>query len=270
MLLKAALARGLDHLPASPVAPHLFTRQTLNRTDAGLSPLSPLHLALQDFQSVEPVPLDHVEADDQRPVDLPAQGMFPIGPAPDHRQGRAGPEGYLHLPGGFVHPAGVLPAVREVFVIENGHRAAGFSDDARDLLKEIAAGQHLLSQPGHRIVSVLADQQDPVHRQLVASQSQGRPDAFIDGYAELVGELASDVPLVNLVDIERGDGGPGRDQAVVGRKSPQELVHDHAGVAVGEEGGYDGGNFWTGLGALGRPHGCLPGGIERRFLPGRA
>ena len=219
---------------------------------------------------MEPVPLDHVEADDQRPVDLPAQGMFPVGPAPDHRQGRAGPEGYLHLPGGLVHPAGVLPAVREVLVIENGHRAAGFSDDSRDLLKEIAARQHLLSQPGHRIVPVLADQQDPVHRQLVASQRQRCSNALVDWNVEFMGELASDVSPVNLVDIERGDGGPRRDQAVVGRKSPQELVHDHAGVAVGEEGGYDGGNFWTGLGALGRPHGCLPGGIGRRFLPGRA
>ena len=272
-VLDAAQGRiGQRQRPPSLIAgaPHLLARQALHRTDAGLTPLSPFHLALQDFQSVKPVPLHHVEPYDQRPVHLPAQGMFPMGPAPDHRQGRAGPEGYLHLPGRLVHPAGVLPAVREVLVIENGHRAAGFADDPRDLLEEIAARQHLLSQPGHRIVPVLADQQDPVHRQLVASQGQRRSDAFIDWNVELMGELASDVPPVNLVDIERGNGSPGRHQAVVGRKSPQELVHDHAGVAVGEEGGYDGGDFWTGLGARCRPHGWLPGGIERRFLPGRA
>ena len=118
---------------------------------------------------------------------------------------------------GLVHPAGVLPAVREMLVIENGHRAAGFSDDSRDLLKEIAAGQHLLSQPGHRIVPVLADQQDPVHRQLVASQRQRCSNALVDWNVEFMGELASDVSPVNLVDIERGNGGPRRDQA--GRRS---------------------------------------------------
>ena len=263
---------GQGHGPLAGISgpPHLLAREALHPTDASLASLAPLHLALQHFQGVKAVPLHHVEADDQRLVDLPAPGMFPIGPAPHHRQGRAGPEGYPHLPGRFVHPAGVLPAVGEVLVIENRHRPAHFSDDARDLLEEIAARQHLLSQPGHGVVPVLPDQQDPVHRQLVASQRQRRPDAFVDGYVELVGQLASHVPLVNLVDVERGDAGPGRNQAVVGGKSPQELVHDHAGVAVGEEGGDHGGDFRERLGALGRPRGCGARGIGRRFLLGGA
>ena len=75
------------------------------------------------------------------------------------------------------------------------------------------------------------------------------------GMSKLVGQLASDVPLVNLVDVERRYGGPGGNHTLVGGKSPQELVHDHAGVAVGEEGGDDGSDFRAGLGALGRPCG---------------
>ena len=176
--------------------------------------------------------------------------------------GGAGPQ--RPCPGGPAHLASRL--VGEVLVIENGDRPFGFSDDARDLFEEIAARKHLLSQPGHGIVPMLPDQQNPVHRQPVASQRQRRPDAFMDGYVELVGQLASDVPLVNLVDVYRGDAGPRRNQAVVSRKSPQELVHDHAGVAVGEEGGGDGGDLRERFGALGRSRGCRPGGSGRRFL----
>ena len=223
-------------------APHFVSGQALHGADSGLAAAPPFDVGLEYLQGVKAVPLDHVKADDEGPVHGLAQGMFPVGIPPHDGKCRSGPERNVLRPGCFVHPGRIVPAVGEVLVVEDRDGPSRFADDAGDLFEEIAPRQHLLAQFRPRVVAVFPDQQNRIHRQFLSAQGQRRPDALVQRDVELVCDLAADVVLVNLVDVQRGDFGPGWNHALVGGKSAQELVDDDPGMAVGKEGGHDGGD----------------------------
>ena len=77
---------------------------------------------------------------------------------------------------------------------------------------------------------------------LKSPKGEGCADAFVDRDLVFVSELETDIAVVDLVDIERGDLGAWGDESFVGGKAAQEFGYDHTGVAIGEEGGDDGGD----------------------------
>ena len=89
---------------------------------------------------------------------------------------------------------------------------------------------------------MFADQQNRIDGQFIAAQGQCRADAREDRDVEFVGQLQTDVALVDLIDIEGSNLGAWGDEPVVGRKAPQELGDQHTGVTVRKEGGDDGGD----------------------------
>ena len=111
-----------------------------------------------------------------------------------------------------------------MLVDEHGQRPALLRDNAADLLEEPAPRQHLLAQDGARVVAVLADQQHAIDRQIVAAKGQCGADAAVDRHVVAVRELQPDVLPVNLVDIQRRDAGPRRNEASSVGKPARNLL----------------------------------------------
>ena len=76
----------------------------------------------------------------------------------------------------FVHPARVVPRVREVLVAEDRDGPPGQADHPADLLEEVAAWVHLASALVGGVVAVLGYDDDSVDGKLADLPSRrGRP-----------------------------------------------------------------------------------------------
>ena len=93
----------------------------------------------------------------QRVVDLRADLVLQPRCAARHGQGRSRHERDAKLDGAVVHPARVVPRVREVLVAENGYRPPGEADHPAHLLEEVPARVHLPSALVGGVVAVLGD-----------------------------------------------------------------------------------------------------------------
>ena len=99
----------------------------------------------------------------------------------------------------------------------------------------------LLLVPG--VLAVLTDQQDTIHVETIAAASKGTDDARIDGNIEFTRDVSADVFSGKLIDVDRGNLGTGRQQALVGGKAMQKLRDDDIGVGTGLVLGDDGGDL---------------------------
>ena len=117
-----------------------------------------------------------------------------------------------------------------MLVIEDRHAAAAGGHHRADLLHEIPAGEQVLLLLVPRVVTVLADQQHPVHGQLAAPQREGFDDAGVQGHAVLGRHPSTHVLLGELVDVHRGHFDPGWQQPLVDGESLEELAHQHIRV----------------------------------------
>ena len=115
-----------------------------------------------------------------------------------------------HGMGRIHHLLGPLPLPGQVLVVEDGDRSAVLLEDLHDLLEEFVAGIECLPQFVDRILPVLADQEHPIHVQLVPAAAQRFGDGGVEGEAEFLRAGAAQVILRELVHVGRYqlEGGP--------------------------------------------------------------
>ena len=92
-----------------------------------------------------------------------------------------------------------------MFVVEDRHGAAVGLEDVGHLAEELVPRIEDLAFFVFRVLTVLADDQDAVDRELRSATSQGLGDGRIDLEAEALRTLGALVALGLLVDVERHD-----------------------------------------------------------------
>ncbi len=193
-------------VPEAGVArlPDVLAGQTGDRLDAGFAALAPLHHHLQGLQAVKAVDFQRPVAGDQAFFDGRVEAQFQLRPPPRHRQARPGHQREFQL----LRPADHLFApgegVRQVLVVVDRHAAPGLAEDGGDLLHHFQARVEDLALVVARVVAVFADEQDAFDRQLAVHQ-QGVADGARDADAEVLGQVARQVVVGRLIDVERGD-----------------------------------------------------------------
>ena len=227
-------------------------------------PRPPLDHALERLQPVEAVGVEAVRvgvevAERQGLVDLRAGLVLQVRRAARDRQGGPGHEGDAQLCGAVVHPAGVVPRVCQVLVVEDRHGPAGQPDHPAHLLEEVASRVHLAPPLVGSVVPVLGDDQHAVDRKLSDLPSrrggpvaprrlpkrQGGPDAGEELDAVVAGKLDSDVLGMGLVDVHGDDVYLRLDHAGRCREPLHEPRDEQVGVGAGEECCDDGGDLLT-------------------------
>ena len=132
--------------------------------------------ALERLQRVEAEDLQVAPRGDQHLVELPAQGDLQLRQPPGHRQARAGHQRDLLRRRGLDHVGRLGPAVGEMLVDEDRHRAARGPEDVEHLAEVPAPRVELLELLVVGILAVLGDQQDGVDGQLAGAERQGVGD----------------------------------------------------------------------------------------------
>src|ERR1051325_4775686 len=92
-----------------------------------------------------------------------------------------------------------------MLVVEHRHDAAILAKDLDDLPKELVARILFLTELVGRIVAVLADDEDSVNVEPIAAAAQGLGDGLVNLEAELLGAIAAEIVLGELIDIGRDD-----------------------------------------------------------------
>ena len=83
--------------------------------------------------------------------------------------------------------------VRQVFVVEHGHRAATGRENSKNLLHEILAWKQVLAFLVPRIITVFTNQDHTVHCKLVATAAERQIDGRVNRHTVLRRELRADV-----------------------------------------------------------------------------
>ena len=95
-----------------------------------------------------------------------------------------------------------------MLVVEHGRRSARLAIGVDDLLEEAPPRIHVLFLLVVRIVAVFADQQHPVHRQLVAASGERLGDRRPQIESVMRRHRGAQVTFGMLVEIHRDHAGP--------------------------------------------------------------
>ena len=158
--------------------------QTGHRLDPlGLAlEVAPFGHALERFERVEAVDLDVASGRHDGPGHGETERDFERRKPPGHRQARSGHQREPQLASRLHHLKRLGTAIGEMLIIEDGHGAAGGAEDVGDRAIHLPSRVELLELVVERIIAVLADQEDRVHRELSGPERErvgdrrGEPD----------------------------------------------------------------------------------------------
>ncbi len=102
-----------------------------------------------------------------------------------------------------------------MLVIENGNGLFHFFEGCHDSFEEPAAWIKDLPFVVGRILAMLADAQNAIDRQLLASQGERSFDRVMNRELVLLGQIAAQIFLGKLIDIHRNQAQVGPSPAVV-------------------------------------------------------
>ena len=183
--------------------PHGVAHDHLHRFDPCLSTPAPLDHALHCFEGVVVHGVRTADTHHQRFLDVTVQREFQVGQPPGDRQARARKHRETEPLRVGHHFQAPVEAVGEVLVVVDRYRAAILFEYLDTGLEHLVARVALLSFFVVRIIAMLANDQDTVHRQGIPAAPQRFGDGGVDLEAELAGAVGTLVAFGPLVDVER-------------------------------------------------------------------
>jgi hypothetical protein len=204
----APAQRGVDEIlgpdPFLVRLPESIAPVRLNPSDSGLAALAPFDHALDGLETVKVVTVNAPVTDTHRFADSASERHLDRRRSPGDGQARSGHQREPQLPGRVVHLLRPLPLPRQMFVVEDRHRAPAVLEDLDDLLEELVPRVKGLTLLVARITSMLADEQHAIDRKRAPSQGKrlrygGKP--FHGG--KFLQPRPAHVIVTNLVDVDR-------------------------------------------------------------------
>ena len=145
------------------------------------------------------------------------------------------------------HRARLLAIIRQMLVAKDGHTSAGLVKDFDDLLEKLKAGIELLPLLVKRIIAVFADEQDAVHRELVAAKRQRAANVRVEREAVLASVFLTQVARAGLRDVHASDAVIGIVHLAVAEIAVEEPAAEVVGVRQIVIGRGDDGEFFRRL-----------------------
>jgi hypothetical protein len=220
-----------------------FAGQQLDARDTGFAAAAAFDHGLEDFQGVEVVRFHAAAVDGDGFDDFCLGWHFDGWSALGQRDAAAGHERDAELAGLVVHGLGPVPAVREMFVVEDGNEAARALHHGDDLIEKFLAGVHPLAELVGGIIAVLADQEDGIDGERLAAEAEGLVDRGKEGHAEALGSVAGHVAFRELVGVEGDDFDARIDPLAAEQTFAHQVDEEIVGVGAVAEFGEDGGDF---------------------------
>ena len=211
--------------------PDIIPLQTLHRHNPRLSTRAALNHTLQRLQRVKTIRIKPPKSHRHRRLNLRIQLILKPRLAPCKRQRRPRHKRRLQLPRAITHPLCIVPIIRKMLIAKHRHRPPRRSEHPANLLKKILAGIHMLLLLIPGIITVLANQQHPIHRQLITAQSQRLINTPIHRHTVFLCNRAPDIlSEMHLIQIHRHHIHLWRKQPIICWKPLQKLRHNHIGM----------------------------------------
>ena len=211
--------------------PDIIPLQALHRHNPRLSPRTALNHTLQRLQRVKTIRINPTIRHRHRRLNLRIQIVLKPRLAPCKRQRRPRHKRHLQLPRAVAHPLCIVPIIRKMLIAKHRHRPPRRSEHPANLLKKILPRIHMLLLLIPGIIAVLANQQHPIHRQLITPQSQSLVNTPVHRHAKRLCNRAPDIiSKMHLIQIHRHHIHLWCKQPVICWKPLQKLRHNHIGM----------------------------------------
>ena len=211
--------------------PNIIPLQTLHRRNPRLPSRAALNHTLQRLQRVKTIRIQPTKSHRHRRLNLRIQIVLNPRLAPCKRKRRPRHKRHLKLPRAIAHPLRIAPIIRKMLIAKHRNRPPRRREHPANLFKKILARIHMLFLFIPGIITVLPNQQHPIHRQLITAQSQSLVNTPIHRHTELLCNRAPDIiSEMHLIQIHRHHIHLWRKQPVICWKPLQKLRHNHIGM----------------------------------------
>ena len=209
--------------------PHRFALKTLHPANSRFRAASAFDVALKKLEGVNSVDIETGVANAHRHLDVGAERHKDFRRTSADRHRRTGHERNAHLQSPIVHPFCVRPFRSEILIIEDRNDTTVFLKRIGDLLEETSTRIQMLFQAVPGVISVFANADHTIHRNMIPADCQRSLDGVKQWYIVLLRHGARHVSVSELIGVHRRQF-QGRTGTAVLLPAFKDLADQHVSV----------------------------------------